>query len=76
MLSRNFPAKVMTRRQGAKDRLKGPNASKFTDKLELAEAMTRYEENMKGLIAAIGSVTGNARNFRSKKNRTDRAKIK
>ena len=73
MKSVNFPAKVFARRQGALARLKGPVLS---DPIEQAAALERYNQEKTSLVKATTSIFGDPRNLRSKKDRSDRAKIR
>lgn len=68
MKTGNFPGKKLNRQKGALERLKGPDQN---DTL----AMARYEIEKKSLIATINAVYGLTTNLRSKKNRTNRAKV-
>ena len=76
MKTSNFPAKVLARQQRALARMKGPNQTQFTDKVEYEIAMERYTTNRTNLEKAIGSVYGNPLAIRTKKNRSDRAKVR
>ncbi len=64
----NFPGKKLARQKGALDRLKGPDQNNVL-------AMNRYEEEKKALTKALGAVYGLTSNLRSKKDRTNKAKI-
>jgi len=68
MKTSNFPAKKLARQKGALERLKGPDQNNVL-------AMQRYETEKQALTNTIGSVYGLTTNLRSKKDRTNRAKI-